>query len=95
MPVPENRFYTSRSRSCNPYLAFAAMLMASLDGIENKMYPGLPLDRDIYELDPEELASVLSMPGSSEDALDALQNDHDFLLKRDVSTEELLRTYVD
>jgi glutamine synthetase len=81
--------------SCNPYMAFAAMLMAGLDGIENKMDPGQPLDKDIYELDPEEISSVPCMPGSLEDALDALQRDHAFLLKGDVFTEELLRTYVD
>jgi glutamine synthetase len=81
--------------SCNPYMAFAAMLMAGLDGIENKMDPGPPLDKDIYELDPEELASVPSMPGSLEDALDELERDHSFLLKGDVFTEEVLRTYVD
>jgi glutamine synthetase len=81
--------------SCNPYLAFAAMLMAGLDGIENKMDPGPPMDKDIYELDPEELSSVPSMPGSLEDALDALERDHAFLLKGDVFTEELLRAYVD
>ena len=56
--------------SCNPYLAFAAMLMAGLDGIENKIDPGQPLDKDIYDLGPEELAKVPSMPGSLEDALD-------------------------
>jgi glutamine synthetase len=81
--------------SCNPYMAFAAMLMAGLDGIENKMDPGQPLDKDIYELDPEELSKIPSMPGSLEDALDALERDHAFLLKGDVFTEELLRTYVD
>src|SRR6202049_70868 len=81
--------------SCNPYMAFAAMLMAGLDGIENKMDPGQPLDKDIYELDPEALSNIPSMPGSLEDALDALQRDHAFLLKGDVFTEELLRTYVD
>lgn len=81
--------------SCNPYMAFAAMLMAGLDGIENKMDPGSPLDKDIYELDPEELASVPSMPGSLEEALDELERDHAFLLKGDVFTEEVLRTYVD
>ena len=81
--------------SCNPYMAFAAMLMAGLDGIENKMDPGQPLDKDIYELDPEELSSIPSMPGSLEDALDGLQRDYTFLLKGDVFTEELLRTYVD
>jgi len=81
--------------SCNPYMAFAAMLMAGLDGIQNKMDPGMPLDKDIYELDPEELSSIPSMPGSLEDALDALQRDYEFLLKGDVFTQELLRTYVD
>ena len=81
--------------SCNPYLAFAAMLMAGLDGIENKMDPGPPMDKDIYELDPEELSSVPSMPGSLEDALDALERDHAFLLNGDVFSEELLRAYVD
>ena len=81
--------------SCNPYMAFAAMLMAGLDGIENKMDPGPPLDKDIYELDPEELASVPSMPGSLEEALDELERDHAFLLKGDVFSEEMLRTYVD
>ena len=81
--------------SCNPYLGFAAMLMAGLDGIENKMDPGLPLDKDIYELGPEELASIPSMPRSLEDALDELERDYAFLLKGDVFTEELLRTYVD
>ncbi len=81
--------------SCNPYMAFAAMLMAGLDGIENKMDPGQPLDKDIYELDSEELSKIPSMPGSLEDALDALQRDHGFLLKGEVFTEELLRTYVD
>jgi glutamine synthetase len=81
--------------SCNPYLAFAAMLMAGIDGIENKLDPGQPLDKDIYDLGPEELTKVPSMPGSLEDALAALERDHQFLLKGDVFTEELLRTYID
>src|SRR5450432_891003 len=81
--------------SCNPYMAFAAMLMAGLDGIEHKMDPGPPLDKDIYEMDPEEASSIPSMPGSLEDALDALERDHAFLLKGDVFTEELLSTYVE
>jgi glutamine synthetase len=81
--------------SCNPYLAFAAMLMAGIDGIENKLDPGQPLDKDIYDLGPEELTKVPSMPGSLEDALQALERDHQFLLKGDVFTEELLRTYID
>jgi glutamine synthetase len=81
--------------SCNPYLGFAAMLMAGLDGIENKMDPGLPLDKDIYELGPEDLATIPSLPTSLEHALDELERDYAFLLKGDVFTQELLRTYVD
>ena len=81
--------------SCNPYMAFAAMLMAGLDGIENKIEPGKPLDKDIYETDPEEVSKIPSIPGSLEEALDALQRDHAFLLKGDVFTEELLRTYIE
>ncbi|MGH9525808.1 MAG: glutamine synthetase, partial [Terriglobales bacterium] len=81
--------------SCNPYLAFAAMLMAGLDGIENKIPAGEPLDRDIYDLSPEELKNVPSLPGSLESALDALEEDHQFLLKGEVFTEELIRTWID
>jgi len=81
--------------SCNPYIAFAAMMMAGLDGIENKIDPGQPLDKDIYDLGPEELAKVPSMPGELDEALDALEHDHQFLLKGDVFTEDLLTTYID
>src|SRR5438445_4962057 len=81
--------------SCNPYMGFAAMMMAGLDGVENKMDPGQPLDKDIYDLGPEELAKVPSMPGSLEDALNDLERDHAFLLKGDVFTEELLGTYIE
>src|SRR6266480_2787956 len=81
--------------AANPYLAFSAMLMAGLDGVLNKIHPGQPLDKDIYDLGPEELAKVPSMPGSLEDALDALEKDHAFLLKGDVFTEELLGTYIE
>jgi glutamine synthetase len=80
--------------SCNPYLAFSAMLMAGLDGVENKIDPGEPLDKDIYELGPEELATVPSLPGSLEDALDCLEKDHDFLLKGDVFTEDVIETWI-
>ena len=71
------------------------MLMAGLDGIENKINPGEPLDKDIYDLSPEELREVPSLPGSLDDALRALENDHQFLLKGDVFTEELIQTWVD
>jgi glutamine synthetase len=70
------------------------MVMAGLDGVENKIDPGQPLDKDIYDLGPEEMAKVPSMPGSLGDALDALESDHAFLLKGDVFTEELLDTYI-
>lgn len=81
--------------SCNPYMAFAAMLMAGLDGIANKIDPGQPLDKDIYDLGPEELRNVPSMPGSLEEALDALEADHDFLLNGDVFTEDVLNTWIE
>ena len=80
--------------SCNPYLAFAAMAMAGLDGVLNKIDPGEALDKDIYDLTPEELKNVPSMPASLEEALDCLEQDHAFLLKGDVFTEELLETYI-
>jgi len=80
--------------SCNPYLAFASMVMAGLDGVLNKIDPGEPLDKDIYDLSPEEMKNVPSMPGSLEEALACLEEDHAFLLKGDVFTEELLETYV-
>ena len=80
--------------SSNPYLAFAAMMMAGLDGIQNKIAPGEPLDKDIYDLSPEELKAVPSMPGSLDEALTALEEDHAFLLKGDVFSEELIETFV-
>ena len=81
--------------SCNPYLSFAAMLMAGLDGVKNKIDPGESLDKDIYDLTPEELSAVPSLPASLEGALEALENDHDFLTQNDVFTEELIETYID
>jgi glutamine synthetase len=80
--------------TCNGYLAFAAMLMAGLDGIEKKLDPGEPLDKDIYALTPEELKDVPSMPGSLEEALDNLKKDHEFLLKGDVFTEDVIETWI-
>ncbi|MEE9614055.1 MAG: type I glutamate--ammonia ligase [Thermodesulfobacteriota bacterium] len=80
--------------SCNGYLAFSAMLMAGLDGIQNKIDPGDPLDKDIYGLSPEELAKVPSASGTLEEALDALQADHDFLLKGDVFTQDVIDTWI-
>lgn len=80
--------------SCNGYLAFSAMLMAVIDGIQNKMDPGEPLDKNIYDLPPEELAEVESAPGSLEEALDALKEDHQFLLKGDVFTQDAIDMWI-
>jgi len=80
--------------ACNPYLGFAAMLMAGLDGVMNKVDPGEPLDKDIYDLEPEEMKAVPSMPASLEEALAALEDDHGFLMKGDVFSEDLLESYV-
>jgi glutamine synthetase len=81
--------------SCNGYIAFAAMLMAGLDGVEKRLAPGEPLDKDIYSLTPEELADVPSMPASLEEALNNLKKDHEFLLKGDVFTEDVVETWID
>jgi len=80
--------------SANPYLAFAAMMMAGLDGILNKIDAGEPLDKDIYDLSPEEMKSVPSMPASLDEALSCLEDDHRFLLKGDVFTEELIESFI-
>lgn len=81
--------------SCNGYMAFAAMLMAGLDGIENKIDPGEPLDKDIYALGPEELAAVPQVPSSLDEALNALEKNHDFLLKGDVFTQDVIDTWIE
>ncbi|HEY3994836.1 MAG TPA: type I glutamate--ammonia ligase [Mycobacterium sp.] len=80
--------------SSNPYMGFAAMLMAGIDGILTKADPGEPLDKDIYDLSPEEMKKVPSMPASLEEALGCLEDDHSFLLKGDVFTEELIETFI-
>jgi glutamine synthetase len=80
--------------SCNPYLAMSAMLMAAIDGIQNKIHPGAPLDRDIYDMSPEELSTVPHTPGSLREALEALRADHQFLLKGDVFTQDVIDTWI-
>jgi len=80
--------------SANPYLAFSAVLMAGLDGIMNRIDPGEPLDKDIYDMSPEELKDVPSTPESLGHALKALEADHDFLLKGDVFTEDVIQTWI-
>ncbi len=80
--------------SSNPYLGMAAVLMAALDGIQNKIDPGPPLDKDIYDLGPEELDEFPKVPASLEESLQALRDDHDFLLRGDVFTEDVIDTWV-
>jgi glutamine synthetase len=80
--------------SANPYLCFSALLMAGLDGIQNKINPGEPLEKDLYELEPKEAAKIKSTPGSLGEVLTALEKDHAFLLKGDVFTEDLISTWI-
>ena len=80
--------------SCNSYLAFAAILMAAIDGIQNKLHPGDPLDRDIYDMPPQELANVPKAPATLEQSLDALEQDSDFLLRGDVFTDDVIATWL-
>jgi glutamine synthetase len=81
--------------SCNPYLAFSAMLMAGLDGIQNKIHPGEPMDKNIYDLPPEELQNIPSVCGSLDEALTSLGNDHEYLLKGDVFTSDFVEAWID
>jgi len=81
--------------SCNGYLAFSAILMAVIDGIQNKIDPGDPLDKDIYNLPPEELAEIPSAPGSLDEALEALKADQEFLLKGDVFTQDAIDMWIE
>ena len=95
-PEPKTKRIEFRSPdpTANPYLAFSALMLAGVDGIERELDPGEPLDADLYELPPERLASIASVPGSLEASLDALEEDHEFLLKGGVFTEDLIDTYV-
>lgn len=86
--------YRAPDPSCNPYLCFAALLMAGLDGVQNRIDPGGPNDKDLYGLPPEEAKLIKQVPGSLGDVLDALENDYEFLLKGDVFTEDLLTAYI-
>ena len=94
-PASKRVEFRSPDPSCNPYLAFSAMLMAGLDGVVNKIDPGDPLEADLYELSPEQAAKVQQVPGSLEEVLDALEEDHDFLLKGDVFTTDVIETWLD
>jgi glutamine synthetase len=80
--------------ACNPYLAFSAILMAMLDGIQNRIAPGRPQDKDLYDLEPEERRGLVCTPSSLEVALDALEKDHDFLLRGDVFTPDVIERWI-
>ncbi len=80
--------------SCNAYLSFSAQLMAGLDGVKNKIEPPKPIDKDLYELSPEEAADVKSIPTSLDASLEALEKDHDFLLVGDVFTKDVIDTWI-
>ena len=80
--------------AANPYLCFSALLMAGLDGIKNKIHPGEPSDKDLYDLPPEELATIPTVCGSLREALDELEKDHDFLIAGDVFTRDQIEGYM-
>ncbi|HYE30358.1 MAG TPA: type I glutamate--ammonia ligase [Methylomirabilota bacterium] len=86
--------YRPPDPAANPYLAYTALLMAGLDGVINKIHPGEPMDKNIYELPPEELKKVPNVPGSLGEALDALEKDHDFLLKGDVFSADFIEMWI-
>ena len=81
--------------TANPYLAYSALLMAGLDGIKNKIHPGDPMDKDLYDLPPEELKGIPTVCGSLRDALGALEADHEFLLAGEVFSEEQIQSYIE
>ena len=93
-PKAKRLEYRPPDPAANPYLAFAAMMLAGLDGILNKLDPGEPLDKNLYELPPEEMAKVPQVPGSLEEAIQSLEKDHEFLLKGDVFTLDFLDMWV-
>ena len=93
-PKAKRLEYRPPDPAANPYLAFAAMLLAGLDGIQNKLDPGEPMDKNLYELPPEEMAKVPQILGSLEEAISALEKDHEFLLKGDVFTMDFIDMWV-
>ena len=94
-PAAKRIEFRAPDPSCNPFLAFSAQLMAGLDGILNHIEPPEPVDKDLYELPPEEHAGIKQVPSSLAEALDALDEDHDFLTAGDVFTEDLIETWID
>jgi glutamine synthetase len=93
-PAAKRIEFRAPDPSANPYLAFPAMLMAGLDGIENRILPPEPIDRDLYEMEPEERHGIKMTPGSLGESLDALEADSEFLLKGGVFTPDLLQEYI-
>ena len=93
-PKAKRLEYRPPDPAANPYLAFAAMMMAGVDGVLNKIAPGEPMDKNLYELPPEEMAKVLQVPGSLEQAIVALEKDHEFLLKGDVFTQDFIDMWI-
>ena len=93
-PAAKRIEFRAPDPSSNPYLTFAAILMAGLDGIQNRINPGKPVEKDTFELQGEEAAAIPSVPGSLSDALDALEKDHDFLLKGGVFTKDVIETWI-
>jgi glutamine synthetase len=94
-PKAKRLEYRCPDPTANPYLAFAAMLMAGLDGIRRRIDPGPPLETDLYELPPEELQKIRQVPGSLEEALKALEADHEFLLQGGVFTPDVIETWIE
>jgi len=94
-PASKRIEFRSPDASCNPYLAFSAMLLAGLDGIQKKIMPPAPCDKNLYEMPPEELKKIKSVPGSLAEALNALESDHDYLLKGNVFTKDVIETWID
>ncbi|PIQ77247.1 type I glutamate--ammonia ligase [Candidatus Peregrinibacteria bacterium CG11_big_fil_rev_8_21_14_0_20_46_8] len=93
-PAARRVEFRSPDPTCNPYLAFAAMMMAGLDGIQNKIEPGEPLEQDLFTMDKKKLSKIKTMPGSLSESIDALEKDHEFLLKGGVFTQDLIDTWI-
>jgi glutamine synthetase len=87
--------YRPPDPSANPYLAFAGMLLAGIDGIKNKIDPGKPMDVDLYDLEASEAAKIKQLPGTLDEALAALERDHKFLLEGGVFTRDLIETWIE
>jgi glutamine synthetase len=94
-PAAKRLEFRTPDPSCNPYLAFAACLQAGLDGVRNKIEPPTPIDKDLYDLEADAKAAVQQVPGSLEEVLTALKNDHDWLLEGGVFTEDVIETWID